>query len=66
MLSEAKPGGGGKAGIQARNGGGAQISCSICKTAMNAKSARKMLQEHVDSKHAKATFAQCFPTYTEE
>ncbi len=33
---------------------------------MNAKSARKMLQEHVDSKHAKATFAQCFPTYTEE
>ena len=30
--ADEKTGGGGAAGIKARNGGGAQISCAICKT----------------------------------
>ena len=29
------------------------------------RAAKKMLQEHVDSKHGKMTFAQCFPDYVE-
>jgi|LauGreSBDMM110SN_4_FD.fasta_scaffold656714_1 hypothetical protein len=58
-----KVGGGGAKGMQERKGGGEKVQCVICRSEFNAKAARQQLQDHLDSKHSKNTFAECFPSY---
>ena len=51
--------------IAARNSlPGARV-CQMCKAALNGRTPKAQLMEHVDSKHAKAGFDACFPGYTE-
>ncbi|CAG9463593.1 unnamed protein product [Pedinophyceae sp. YPF-701] len=39
--------------------------CSVCMTQFMCTAAKRMLQEHVDGKHPKKTFEECFPDFTE-
>lgn len=55
-----KEGGGGKDGIEKRNGGGVNIICSQCKQAFMSTQ-RKMAEQHQESKHPKIDFKTCFP-----
>ena len=72
--SKGPEGGGGKAGMASRTGANAaKIVCNICRvfyilnwiihqTEFLATQSTQQLQGHVDAKHPKLTFAQCFPT----
>lgn len=67
-------GGGGKAGMASRTGANAaKIVCNICRVLISfkyityqteflASQSNAQLQGHVDAKHPKLSFAQCFPT----
>lgn len=39
------------------------IICSICRQSFMCTVNKTTLQQHVDSKHEKSTFADCFPNY---
>ena len=56
-------GGGGASGKAERVGGGAKLTCAICKLQLMATMSQSQFQEHVDGKHSKMTFAQCWPDY---
>ncbi|TXT13670.1 hypothetical protein VHUM_01037 [Vanrija humicola] len=47
----------------ASNAAALSIQCDVCKQAFQGTSKQPLLQQHVDSKHAKSTFAQCFPKF---
>ena len=59
-----KAGGGGAAGKAARTSGQTKATCAICKAEVNASSKVQPTQ-HQESKHAKMTFAQCFPDWVD-
>ncbi|KAM7453497.1 hypothetical protein BLSTO_05754 [Blastocystis sp. subtype 1] len=55
-------GGGGQAGKASRTGANApKVYCHICRTEFMASQSNEQLQGHVDNKHPKNTFADCFP-----
>jgi hypothetical protein len=58
--NKSKAGGDGKAGIEKRTGGGANIICAQCKQAFMSTQ-RKMAEQHQESKHPKMDFKTCFP-----
>ena len=59
-------GGGGAAGMAERTGVRVDARiCALCKTPFNPRAPRKILEEHVESKHAKSGFAAAFPDYKE-
>ncbi|EJT50685.1 hypothetical protein A1Q1_08237 [Trichosporon asahii var. asahii CBS 2479] len=41
----------------------ASIMCSICRQTFQGTAKAPMLQQHVDGKHPKSTFAVCFPSF---
>ncbi|KAJ1439617.1 hypothetical protein B484DRAFT_443937 [Ochromonadaceae sp. CCMP2298] len=53
-------GGGGAAGIKERTGV-AGLNCSICRVNFVSAKMISQLKCHWESKHAKLTFAECFP-----
>jgi len=60
-------GGGGAKGMAERSGlGGLAMQCNICKAQFPMTQSKVQLSEHADSKHPKAAFAECFPTYVEK
>jgi Zinc-binding len=62
-----KPGGGGASGKAERMGAGAlNLKCAICLAAFLSTQSKTQLTEHMDSKHPKMTFEQCFPDYGKE
>lgn len=61
-----KVGGGGKEGMQARLGiSGDKKTCQMCKMDFMPRTARLMLEQHVESKHAKNGFDACFPGFVD-
>ena len=59
------PGGGGKAGMDVRKGiTSSMVQCKGCFTSFPGTMSRSQLAEHQESKHAKMTFAACYPDYT--
>jgi hypothetical protein len=58
------PGGGGKAGMDVRRGiTTAMIQCKVCMQSFPGTMSKSQLTEHQESKHAKSTFAACYPTF---
>ncbi|RSH93960.1 hypothetical protein EHS25_006613 [Saitozyma podzolica] len=45
------------------NAAAQSIQCDVCKQTFQGTSKQPMLQQHVESRHAKSTFAQCFPKF---
>ena len=46
------------------NAGAAQAQlCNICKQGFHVTAKRPQLEEHVNSKHGKMAFKDCFPTF---
>uniref|UniRef100_A0A6B2LUS0 Uncharacterized protein n=1 Tax=Arcella intermedia TaxID=1963864 RepID=A0A6B2LUS0_9EUKA len=39
------------------------IMCQVCRTTFLANTGRLPLQQHIDSKHEKREFKDCFPTH---
>lgn len=62
-----KAGGGGKDGMAARLGINAadKKTCLMCKSDFMPRTARIMLEQHVESKHAKSGFDACFPGFVD-
>jgi hypothetical protein len=54
-------GGGGASGTAERTVSKLEVRCSICKTPFTSAKHIKQLQEHHSTKHAKSSFADCFP-----
>lgn len=61
-----------KQALASKTGGGSQLkqnasamskACAICKQAFHVTAKRPQLEEHVDSKHKKNTFKDCFPDF---
>jgi hypothetical protein len=57
---EGKGGGGADAAAVRRGAGALTTICQICRTSFMSQQTKEQLQAHVDSKHAKETFAKCF------
>ncbi|RXK36218.1 hypothetical protein M231_06488 [Tremella mesenterica] len=45
------------------NAAAQSIQCVICKATFQGTAKQPSLQLHIDSKHSKASFGECFPTY---
>eukprot|EP00808_Paulinella_micropora_P001626 g27930.t1 len=42
------------------------ICCQLCKAPFMSKAAKKQLLDHIEAKHAKNKFEECFPGYVEK
>mmetsp|Transcript_12611 Transcript_12611/g.22040 ORF Transcript_12611/g.22040 Transcript_12611/m.22040 type:complete len:84 (+) Transcript_12611:75-326(+) len=58
--SEGK-GGGGKEGLKARTESSLGTSCAICRAPFTSTKMKAQLVGHWETKHAKNTYAECFP-----
>mmetsp|Transcript_16757 Transcript_16757/g.28419 ORF Transcript_16757/g.28419 Transcript_16757/m.28419 type:complete len:84 (+) Transcript_16757:90-341(+) len=54
-------GGGGQSGIKARTESSQGTSCAICRAPFTSIKMVAQLKGHQETKHAKSTFADCFP-----
>lgn len=56
-----------KGGSQLKaNAAAMNIICQVCRSSFLCTSTKAKLTEHVEGKHAKITFEQCFPGFTEQ
>lgn len=54
-------GGGGKEGIKARTESNLSTVCMICRAPFTSVKMKAQLTGHVEAKHPKNTFIECFP-----
>lgn len=60
-----KAGGGGSVGMAERAGANLlTLKCAICKVGFFPGGSDAQIKAHADSKHAKLSYQECFPTHT--
>lgn len=54
-------GGGGASGIKERTESKMGTTCALCRAPFTSIKMKAQLQGHIDAKHSKNTFKECFP-----
>ncbi len=61
VADAAKSKGGGQEGIRERTESKLGTSCQICRAQFTSVKMKAQLKEHWESRHARNTYAECFP-----